>query len=454
MAGMKQLLAVLLLTSSCAAPSASSAPMGAAPARDRMVVLISLDGFPAYMLEDPRLPTPTLQRLVREGATAKGMRTVNPAVTWPNHTALVTGVPPIRHGVLYNGLLEAPPGQQPKVLQKGRDVLVRVPTVYDLIHQAGLTTAQVDWIPWQTGGTIDWAFEEIPDPKGAVEQEMVAAGVVSAKDIEEFRKGTITWRDVIWTRAAVHLIKAHKPNFLLFHLLNTDASHHKYGPKTLAGNSALALADARVAEVLAAIEAAGMKDKATVFVVADHGFKAITKTIRPNAVLRKAGYLVSDGLKVASCKAYAVSEGGTAMVYVRPTEPEPLVEKVKELLSGLEGVERVLEPKDYPALGMPLPKDNLQAPELILVAKPGYGFSAPFDGEPVGDVTEGMTIGLHGYPSADPDMNAIFIAWGAGIRPGARLDVIPNLDVAPTIAALFGLKMENVDGKPLTEILK
>ena len=29
---------------------------------------------------------------------------VNPAVTWPNHTAMVTGVTPAKHGVLYNGM--------------------------------------------------------------------------------------------------------------------------------------------------------------------------------------------------------------------------------------------------------------------------------------------------------------------------------------------------------------
>ena len=32
------------------------------------------------------------------------MQTVNPAVTWPNHTSIVTGVTPAKHGLLYNGL--------------------------------------------------------------------------------------------------------------------------------------------------------------------------------------------------------------------------------------------------------------------------------------------------------------------------------------------------------------
>jgi hypothetical protein len=53
------------------------------PARGK-VVLISLDGFPAYALDDPKLPVPTLRRLMRNGVHA-AMTAVSPTVTWPNH---------------------------------------------------------------------------------------------------------------------------------------------------------------------------------------------------------------------------------------------------------------------------------------------------------------------------------------------------------------------------------
>src|SRR6185312_10143444 len=62
------------------------------PAKRRMVVVISLDGFPAYTLQDPKLPVPTLRRLAERGSSAKRMSPINPTVTWPNHTAMVTGV--------------------------------------------------------------------------------------------------------------------------------------------------------------------------------------------------------------------------------------------------------------------------------------------------------------------------------------------------------------------------
>jgi predicted AlkP superfamily pyrophosphatase or phosphodiesterase len=51
-------------------------------------------------------------------------------------------------------------------------------------------------------------------------------------------------------------------------------------------------------------------------------------------------------------------------------------------------------------------------------------------------------------------MNSVFIACGRGIKAGVKLDVINNVDVAPTIAALLGLKMENIQGQALTAILK
>src|SRR5580658_2661231 len=69
------------------------------------VVIISVDGFPAYLLDDPKAPIPNVRRLAHDGVAAAGMRVVNPSVTWPNHTSLVTGVRGDKHGVLANGIL-------------------------------------------------------------------------------------------------------------------------------------------------------------------------------------------------------------------------------------------------------------------------------------------------------------------------------------------------------------
>ena len=46
----------------------------AAANRDHHVVLVSLDGFPAYLWKDQTIPLPNLRRLAAEGAQAAAMK--------------------------------------------------------------------------------------------------------------------------------------------------------------------------------------------------------------------------------------------------------------------------------------------------------------------------------------------------------------------------------------------
>ena len=89
---------------------------------------------------------------------------------------------------------------------------------------------------------------------------------------------------------------------------------------------------------------------------------------------------------------------------------------------------------------------------VAFAASKGYAFTAdPNDPSSV-DAPAG-SLGAHGYIATDPDLRALFIASGRGIKRGVTLDVVDNLDVAPTAARLLGLDLKNVDGRVLTEIL-
>ena len=89
---------------------------------------------------------------------------------------------------------------------------------------------------------------------------------------------------------------------------------------------------------------------------------------------------------------------------------------------------------------------------MILFAKMGCTFGDTAAGDlPFAEKPERR--GSHGHNAALPDLHATFVAWGAGIRPGARLEAIDNTAVAPTIAKLLNLPMPNTDGKPLTAAL-
>jgi hypothetical protein len=125
---------------------------------------------------------------------------------------------------------------------------------------------------------------------------------------------------------------------------------------------------------------------------------------------------------------------------------------VRASLENTEGLERIIEPRDYAPLGLPLPGSDPQAPDLVLAAKDGYAFSAAVTGEVVAE--RPRAGGTHGYVQTNPRVDALFVAGGRGIRKGARLEHIRNLDVAPTIARLLGVDLKGAEGKPLAAALQ
>jgi predicted AlkP superfamily pyrophosphatase or phosphodiesterase len=415
-----------------------------------IVVVISLDGFPAYALDDPRLPTPTLRRLMREGLFAKSMQTVNPTVTWPNHTTMITGVEPAQHGVIFNGLLTRPAPDVPPVVEpwRDKDLMVHAPTVYDAAHQAGLTTAQVDWVAIFNAKNIDWKFAEVPDPAGRIEKEMIADGTVTADQLKNFEDSSQAWQDEMWTTAAVKILQEHQPNLLLVHLLTLDDTNHHYGPMSEASFTAMALLDAQVGRVVDVLQRPEFAGRSTLLIVSDHGFKPISHAIHANVLLHDKKLVHGDG-KYTRADAWVIADGGVAMVYVldRAHHAE-LTADLRKSFATAEGIEAVYGAEDFPKLGLPTPDHSDQAPDLLLAAKDGYAFNSGQEKEYITP----LPGGAHGYLNSDPKMRAIFLAWGRGVPTGARLVDISNLEVAPTIAALLNLKMQNLPRAPIKAI--
>ena len=429
------------------------APASSQVRKDCTVIVISLDGFPAYALDDPRLPVPTLRKLANDGAVAASMRPINPTVTWPNHTAIVTGVNAAEHLVLYNGLLTRPDSAAPPKIEpwKDKEQLVHASTIYDVAHDAGLTTAQVDWVAIYHAKNIDWSFPELPEPEGEIEHKLVADGAVTADQLRSFENSSQAWQDQIWTDAATRILRDHQPNLLLMHLLTLDDTNHETGPMSGPSFTAMALLDAYVKRIIDTVQGLGLEKRTTIVVVSDHGFRKIKYKIRGNVVLRKNGF-ISKSRGRTKADAWVVAEGGTAMVYVTDAARRAeLSVKLASLFSMVEGVDHVYGASDIPSLGLPTRDKTYQSPDLVLAAKPDYAFANEQEGDAVAvTVTTG---GSHGYLSTDPNMQAIFIISGNGIARGVHVNAISNLDVAPTIAALLGLELKQAKGRVLTEAL-
>jgi predicted AlkP superfamily pyrophosphatase or phosphodiesterase len=441
-------------------PAADAPTQGAV----RHVVLVSIDGLAASYLNDPRAQLPTLRRLMQEGASAEGMLTSFPSVTWPSHTSLVTGVQPARHGVIGNSVWDAQRNRGVTYIgdpELTKQQAIRVPTLYDVAHRAGLSCGSVIWPCCNGAESLRWM---IPDSnKPDLHARYTTAGFIDElkqADIDISQLGTWGWnkqyaveRDVLYTRVGNYLLEKHGVNLLLVHLINPDGVEHAYGPHTPEAYQAVAESDRRVAEIWATLEKPPLAGRSALFVVSDHGFAPYEKFIRPNVVFKEMGLIATEEQdKVTQRQAWSVAQGGSAFVYVLDASRRAeITAQLKQKLAALEGVAKVVTPDGYGPLGLPSPEANPESPHLVLLTGPGYSFDNGLAAPAVADA--GGHKGTHGHDPAPAYMHATFIAAGAGIKPGAKLAIVRNTDVAPTIAHLMGLSMPDVDGRVLKEIL-
>ncbi|HEY4233743.1 MAG TPA: alkaline phosphatase family protein, partial [Lacipirellulaceae bacterium] len=225
------------------------------------------------------------------------------------------------------------------------------------------------------------------------------------------------------------------------------------GPKSPEAYAAIKTADDQVREVWDELKR-DFPGKATLIIVSDHGFSPIEHAVLPNVVLRQAGLVEATGDKITGGPVHVVTQGGAALVYVDDDvlDRPAMIDQVKRAFTGQDGVERVVRAEDFKSFGLPDRQADPHAPDLILFSKEGYNFGDTAAGD-VTFVDKPERKGSHGHNADIPDLHAMFVGWGAGIKPGAQLGEIDNLSVAPTIANLLGIPMPDVDGKPLTTAL-
>lgn len=177
--------------------------------------------------------------------------------------------------------------------------------------------------------------------------------------------------------------------------------------------------------------------------------------IQPNVILRQEGLITTNGEgEIVDRKVFLVDLGGAAAVYIFEQERhDEYIALVREKLGSLEGLDRLIGPEEFAELGLPDLADNPYQADLLLAAKPGYSFSTAASGSEA-VVPRRRSRGRHGHLPTQHLLHATFVAAGAHIRPGTRLETIYAVDVAPTIAAILGVELPGSSGRVLTEILR
>jgi predicted AlkP superfamily pyrophosphatase or phosphodiesterase len=419
------------------------------------VLMISVDGLkPEYVLEADAhgLKIPFLRSLMRDGAYARGVTGVWPTVTYPSHTTLLTGLSPAEHGIYNN--LEFDPKNTFANAWYWYAQQIRVATLWQAAHEAGLSTASIGW-PVSVGATaVDFLIPEYwrvarltdVDPSDAL---LLAAmsrpeGLLQKMQarLGPYMRGNDPSPpgDEIKTRYALDILKTQKPQFMTIHLSSLDEQQHGHGPFSPEANADLEVIDGQLAQLFAASRA--NDPRAIALVVSDHGFVRITHKVNLMQPFLRAGLLPSGG----PWKAQPWSGSGMAAIMLHDPADSHTESQVRDLLQAMRadpsnGIAEVLERDAIKQRGA------FPDASFLVIMKLGYYALSDATSPLVSDVQG--TPGSHGFSPEYPEMRAAFFIEGTGIARGRNLGLIDMRQVAPTVAQLLGVRLPAATQPPL-----
>jgi predicted AlkP superfamily pyrophosphatase or phosphodiesterase len=395
-------LAALLPTGATAQKHASTKPP--------VTILVSIDGFRADYRG--RGVTPNLEALAKGGVSA-AMRPSFPSKTFPNHWTLVTGVRPDRNGIVSNNMeaAERPGGKFTMDDSKDPFWWNAAEPLWVTAEKAHLRTATMFWpgsnVAWGgtmaqswpneiTGGTRPedwWPFDMKVDARQRVD------GVID------------------WLRRPA----ATRPRFVTLYFDTVDSAGHSFGPDAPETTAAVADVDRTIGHLVAELRALGQP--ANLVIVADHGMAgtSYTRTIAMDKVADPADYRLFESGPFASLYPVPGHEAALEKALLAPHEHLQCWRK-GEIPARLH----------YGA--------NPRVPPYLCLAETGWLTvkTAP---------THEGDRGNHGYDNRAPEMLALFVANGPGIRAAGTLPSFDNVDIAPLIRDLLHLPAgTNLDG--------
>ena len=419
------------------------------------VMLISIDGLrPADVIDAQArgVDAPNLSAFVSRGAFASGVVDVLPSVTYPNHTSLITGVSPARHGISNNVVFDPYGGNDLGWYWYASDIKVR--TLWDAVHATGGVTASIGWPVSVGSDAIDynipeyWRARNLEDLKllkalstqGLVDELENATGVpFSALASEEVDA------DEARAKYAAALIAAKHPQFMTLHLVALDHFEHQAGPGSEKAKETLAALDRAIGALIA--DARKAEPDLIVAVVSDHGFAAIKQNTNLMIPFIEAGLVKYDPEKhaVASFDAIPWGAGGSAAIVLARPDDKKLRKQVKALLERLAAdpalkIAQIIDSKEIAKRG--------GTPDASFWVDFTPGESA------VGYKSEGPVVtpasgGTHGYFPSNPEMRSSFFITGETVPQGRNLGEIDMRAIAPTLAKRLGVEFKDAEKAPL-----
>lgn len=408
------------------------------------VVMISIDGMkPEYVTQAAQhgLRVPVLRDFLTHGAFAEGVVGVIPTVTYPSHTTMVTGVWPAKHGVVDNTVFD-PFRQRPNTWYWDFTD-IKVPTLYTVADAHGMTTANVGW-PVTVGAPIDYNIAEGTQSEHTDRPATSPYHPLDILDQIGVHPNEGTDGDITKTAEAVAVLKKYHPGLLLVHLTDLDHQEHLHSPFSREANATLEIIDGQVGQIEQA--ALAVNPRTRVVVVSDHGFLRVDHRTNLNVLLAKAGLIQlgpekagTKGPSVVSWEAEAWPAGGSVAIMLKRPGDAALLRKVRGVLDAAKaeagnGIATILDHRELVQRG------GFPQASFLVDYKDDYDAGNAFAGPVVEDAP---STGMHGYLPSRPALRSAFMIKGNGIAKARDLGVIDMRQIAPTLASLLQLKLQD-----------
>jgi len=248
------------------------------------------------------------------------------------------------------------------------------------------------------------------------------------------------------------------PGLSILWLGEPDLTQHESAPGAPAALGAIKSADKNLASVLSALDQRHARETTDVFVVSDHGFSTIERSIDLRKILNDAGFTAktefNDQPKPGDIM--LAGNGGSVLFYV-VGHNQTLIRRLVEFLqqSDFAGVIFTKEPMEGTFSLDRATIQNDHAPDVLMAfrwndSKNQFGVPGVIDA----DWQRAAGKGTHATLSRF-DMHNMLIAAGPDFRRG-QTDDLPtgNTDLAPTILRILGIKPpEQLDGRILSEAM-
>lgn len=351
--------------------------------------------------------TPFISEFIQRNQIQK-IKPVLPALTTSVQTTYLTGELPSVHGIVANGWYDQSDSEIKFWKQTNKQVLAESIWTTAKKIDPNFTCAQLFWWYNMYNGAD---FSVTPRPNYLADGRKMPDCYTYPNELRDeltaklgkfplfnFWGPMANIKSSKWIAdTAMYVEEKHQPTLNLVYLPHLDYCLQKFGPDLDVIANELKEIDNLVKEMVDFFEGRNVE----VILLSEYGIAPVNNPIHINRILRKEGFLdirVERGLELldaGASQAFAVSDHQIAHIY---TKSESITKRVKKLLSGVHGVDKVLDKREQVEYGI----QHERSGNIVLLADRTSWFTYYFWLDEAKAPDYARMVDIHKKPGYDP----------------------------------------------------